>query len=314
MDRTIPMKDASLYHDNHTMLMEELEDAELFADDISFANPYKSKVILDRAYQETDPSTVAQQQSHMSKAEQQQFQAVLNKYPNVFNGELGKYPHKKISLRLKSGSKPIHKKPYPVAYKREDLFKRELQNLCDDGVLKRCTGPAEWAFPTFIVPKKDNRVRWVSDFRELNELLERRPYPIPRIQDIMNKRGKYTHFTKIDLSMQYYCFELDDASKKLCTIVTPYGCYEYQRLPMGVKVSPDVAQQLMEDILQDTDCTVYIDDIGIWTDDSFDHHMKTIDKILDRLNQNGLKCNPLKCDWAVQETDFLGYWMMPTAV
>ena len=316
MDRTIPMKDTSLYHEtDYTMLMEELEDAELFADDLSFANPYKSKVILDRAYQETDPSTVAQQQSHMSKAEQQQFQAILSKYPNVFNGELGKYPHKKISLRLKPGSKPIHKKPYPVAYKREDLFKRELQNLCNDGVLKRCTGPAEWAFPTFIgVPKKDNRVRWVSDFRELNELLERRPYPIPRIQDIMNKRGKYTHFTKIDLSMQYYCFELDDASKKLCTIVTPYGCYEYQRLPMGVKVSPDVAQQLMEDILQDTDCTVYIDDIGIWTNGSFDVHMKTIDKILDRLNQNGLKCNPLKCDWAVQETDFLGYWMTPTAV
>jgi len=69
--------------------MEEIEDAELFADELTFANPYKSKVILDRAYHETDPATVASQQSHMSKAEQQQFQAVLNKYPNVFNGELG---------------------------------------------------------------------------------------------------------------------------------------------------------------------------------------------------------------------------------
>ena len=72
MDRTIPMKDTSLYHkSDYTMLMEELEDAELFADDLSFANPYKSKVILDQAYQETDPSTVAQQQSHMSPAEKQ---------------------------------------------------------------------------------------------------------------------------------------------------------------------------------------------------------------------------------------------------
>ena len=113
------MKDLSIYqtHKDYNGLMEELEDAELFADDLTFANPYKYKVILDRAYHETDPTTVASQQSHMSKPEQQQFQAVLNKYPNVFNGELGRYPHKKISLKLKSGAKPIHKKPYPVAYK-----------------------------------------------------------------------------------------------------------------------------------------------------------------------------------------------------
>ena len=69
-----------------------------------------------------------------------------------------------------------------------------------DGVLEPC-GRSAWAAPTFFVPKKDNRVQWVSDFRELNKLIKRKLFPMPKIQDIMNRRGKYKHITKIDLLM-----------------------------------------------------------------------------------------------------------------
>ena len=61
----------------------------------------------------------------------------------------------------------------------------------------------------------------------------------------MNKRGKYKYFTKIDLSMFFYCLELDDESKELCTINTPYGLYRYRRLPMGIKTCPDSAQAII---------------------------------------------------------------------
>ena len=84
--------------------------------------------------------------------------------------------------------------------------------MVKDGVLEPC-GQSHWAAPTFVVPKKDNRVRWVSDFRELNKLIKRKTFPMPKIQDIMNRRGKYKYFTKIDLSMFFYYFELVDESK-----------------------------------------------------------------------------------------------------
>ena len=62
----------------------------------------------------------------------------------------------------------------------------------------------------------------------------------------------------------------------------------------------------------DVDC--YIDDMGLWADGTFEEHIFMISKILERLQDNDLKCNPLKCDWAVQESDFLGYWTTPEGV
>ena len=137
---------------------------------------------------------------------------------------------------------------------------------------------------------------------------------MPKIQDIMNCRGKYKHFMKIDLSIFFYCFEMDDESKELCTINTPYGLFCYTRLAMGVKVSSDVAQEMITKILDGLDIVCYIDDCGLWTDSTFEEHMELVDKVLARLASAGMKCNPLKCNWAVEETDFLGYWMPLTAI
>ena len=130
----------------------------------------------------------------------------------------------------------------------------------------------------------------------------------------MNKRKNYTYCTKIDLSMFFHCLMLDDESRKLCTINTPFGLYRFNRLPQGAKVSPDLAQAVIEKILQRIDTDAYLDDCCLFTDKDFEHHVDLIDKLLTALADAGMKCNPLKCAWVVQETSFLGHWMTPTAV
>ena len=83
---------------------------------------------------------------------------------------------------------------------------------------------------------------------------------------------------------------------------------------MGIKVSPDYTQALIEKILKGLNVDCYIDDMGIWTNGTIDFHFDKVRAVLERIRDNGLKFNPLKCNWAVKETDFLGYLMTPTGV
>ena len=80
-------------------------------------------------------------------------------------------------------------------------------------------GLSRWASPSFIVPKKDSAVRWISDLRELNKVVIRNQYPLPIICGVLKKLIRYKFFTTLDISMQYYTLELDNESAEACTIV-----------------------------------------------------------------------------------------------
>ena len=82
---------------------------------------------------------------------------------------------------------------------------------------------------------------------------------------------------------------------------------------MGLKISPDVAQSIMDEILLDLDVEVYIDDIAVFSND-YDEYMQKVDTLLQRLESTGCKINPLKCEWCVAETDFLDYWLTPNGI
>ena len=180
-----------------------------------------------------------------------------------------------IQLQL-TDSTPINCRPIPIRQSKVLEVKRDIQELCDLGVLEP-TGPSRWSFPSFIVPKKDGSARVVTDFRKLNHILVRKPFPIPTLNELVHSLHGFTFVTNIDLHKGYYHFLLSQPSQELCTTVLPWGYYRYKRLPMGISIAADVFHYEISKIFIDLpNVLVYFDDILLYTKGDFDDHVSKL--------------------------------------
>ena len=264
--------------------------------------------ILDANYEKANLADVVKRHCcHLSSKRREAILNLLVQYEDLFDGTLGSFHTKPVHLELKKDAVPKHHKAFPVAKIHEATLKKELDRLCKLGVLKK-SSDSTWAAPTFIIPKKNGTVRFISDFRYLNKCLVRKPYPIPKIADVLQKIEGLEWATSLDLNMGYYTVHLDLYSQQLCTIVTPWGKYQYLRLPMGVNVSPDVFQEKMSSLMQDLEYVrTYLDDLLIISNGSFEEHLQQLGRVLQRLRRAGLKINAEKSSFFAPEIEYLGY-------
>ena len=101
----------------------------------------------------------------------------------MFDGTLGKWNGTPHSIHLKDNVTPYHGKAYKIPHAYEATLKKEVQRLCEIGVLKK-VNHSQWAAPCFVIPKKDKTVRFLSNFRELNKRIKRYPFPPYQIYKI----------------------------------------------------------------------------------------------------------------------------------
>ena len=185
----------------------------------------RQKRILDADYSAIDLDSYTHELKHLTKIQQNQLLNTLRRFPKTFRGGLGvlKVPPVHLELRpMEKHEKPYHARPFPIPKCYEETTKKEIARLCDLGVLAKCND-SEWAAPTFIQPKKTGDVRVLTDFRILNKFIKRKPYPLPKIADILQKLESFTWATALDLSMGYYHIILDKESSYLCTMILPWG-------------------------------------------------------------------------------------------
>jgi Reverse transcriptase (RNA-dependent DNA polymerase) len=120
----------------------------------------------------------------------------------------------------------------------------------------------------------------------------------------------FQYASSLDLNMSYYHIEFSPDAKKLCTIVLPFGKFEYQRLPMGLCNSPDIFQEKMFNLMMDLEYVrAYIDDLLVTTKGSSEDHLQKLKRVLNRLEDAGLKVNATKSFFAREGLEYLGYWI-----
>ena len=271
--------------------------------------------ILDAHYEKADLRKIVNEECpHLDDVEKEKLLNLLMNYEILFDGTLGDFKTSPVSLEVKPGEQPTHSKAFPIPKIHEETLKKEIQRLVELGVLRKCSDSA-WASPTFIIPKKNNTVRFISDLRKVNKKLVRKPFPIPKIIDIMQKLQGFTYASALDLNMGYYTIRLDPDAQKICTIILPWGKYQYLRLPMGLSCAPDIFQEKMSELMVGLDfAKTYLDDLLCLTSGTFDDHLEKLEQILIRLRDAGLRINAEKSTFCKDKIEYLGYWITRSGI
>ena len=159
---SVPMKDSSAVADKvfHVNDPEAIQDASS-----------RLKGILDKKSDKANLKDVAASVQHLSAKEQHQLHDTLSEYSDHFDGTLGKWNMGAYEIELRPDASPYHARAFPIPKAYTDTLKREVERLEKAGVLKR-VNRSKWAAPTFIIPKKDGSIRFISDFHKLNKQIK----------------------------------------------------------------------------------------------------------------------------------------------
>eukprot|EP00804_Cyclotella_cryptica_P021312 CCRYP_001568-RA/>CCRYP_001568-RA protein AED:0.37 eAED:0.39 QI:0/0/0/1/0/0/2/0/394 len=271
--------------------------------------------ILDAKYEKADlQSVVSTNCTHLSLQDQNKLLELLTEFEELFDGTLGDWNTEPVSLELKEGAKPYHGRPFPVPKMHKETIIKELNRLCELGVLE-FQPASEWASPTFIIPKKDKTVRFNSDFREVNKRLVRKPFPLPKISTVLQELEGFTFATALDLNMGYYTIRLDPDASKICTIISLWGKHSYLRLLMGIAGSPGIFQAKMSELMVALEfMRTYLDDLLCITRASLDDHLDHLRLVLTRRRDAGLRVNAPKSKFCAIEKEYLGYILTRTGI
>ena len=163
--------------------------------------------------------------------------------------------------------------------------------------------------PAFLVRKKDDTYRFVVDYKRLNLITIKDSSPLPNMEDTLRKLGHgYKFFSKLDLKSGFYQIPIRKADQAKTGFITPFGLFQFNVLPMGLKNSPPTFQKVMSNTLQACRqfALVYLDDIIVFSK-SYEEHLSHLRQVFMALSEKNFVLNPPKCELVVSEINYLGH-------
>jgi hypothetical protein len=206
---------------------------------------------------------------------------------------------------------PVSKPTYKMSLAEMDELRRQLDDLLDRGFIRPSSSP--YGSPVLFVKKKDGELRMCVDYRALNKQTVKNTYPLPRIDELLDRLNGSVVFSKIDLRSGYHQIRVHEVDVHKTAFRTRYGLYEFVVLPFGLCNAPATFMRLMHDIFRDEldRCVlIYLDDILIFSP-SIEQHLRDIQTILEKLRQHRLYAKLSKCEFLKKEILFLGHLISP---
>ena len=242
--------------------------------------------------------------AHLTQSQQQDLKELFSEYKQLFS-DVPSITDTIIHDVDVGDAQPIKQHPYRLNPQKEEYLKNEVQYLLDNDFIE--PSQSNWSSPCLLVPKPDQSYRMCTDFRKLNSVTKTDTFPIPRIDDCIDKVGKAKYVTKLDLLKGFYQVPLTERAKELSAFVTPSGLYQYKVMAFGMKNSPSTFQRLINSVTSGIDgCDAYIDDAIIYSD-TWEEHLSTIRQFYDHLSDAKLTINLSKSESACATVTFLGH-------
>lgn len=238
-------------------------------------------------------------------------EVILTKHKPVFAlgpYDIGAIPDVFVEIRLKDNV-PIALKPYRLTRDELDIVRQKIKELLDHKIIKRSR--SAYSFPITLVDKKgEKKGRLCVDFRPLNSKAIIENFPIPRIEDLIDKLRDRAVFSTLDIVNGFYNLRVHPGDTHKLAFSTPEGHYEFCVLPYGYVCSPMVFQREIYNILSFNDLTEfawnYLDDTVI-ASKNLTEHLEHLDKVLKVLAKHNIKLKLSKCHFAMPEIDYLGH-------
>jgi len=268
--------------------------------------------------------------------------AALAEFPGVMSKDLPPGPARHdVTHVIETEGRPLHAKARRLDLMKLSTARAEFSKMERAGIIRRSNSP--WASPLHMVQKPDASWRPCGDYRRLNNatLPDQYPlpniqdfcnnlggstvfskldatlpdqYPLPNIQDFCNNLGGSTVFSKLDLVKGYYQIPMAEDDIPKTAIITPFGLFEFLKMPFGLKNAAQTFQRMMDRIFNGVVFVfVYLDDILIFSP-TMTQHLKHLRQVLRLLDAHGLVINPAKCVFAAPSVEFLGHQVNATGL
>ena len=243
--------------------------------------------------------------SQLSADQSQELEGLLLRFRSVFQSLPGHTTATEHRIVTRD-AQPVRLAPYRIPHALREDIRQELEEMLDHGIIEHSS--SDWASPLVIVRKKDSSLRLCIDYRRLNSHSKVDAYPMPRVDDLIDQVAGAPYITTLDLTKGYWQVPVAKEDREKTAFTTPFGLYQFTRMPFGLQGAPATFQRMVDKILNGLNdfAGAYIDDVIVFSR-SWSEHLQHLETVLRKIQQAGLTIKRKKCQFAMAECGYLGH-------